>query len=67
MPQRASDEGSGTADGVKVLGLTSVTAEQVGPAVRVLFPTGTGSIDSGEVLRSVFMHLRRQNSGDRHG
>ena len=54
-------------DGLKALGLALVTAEQVDPAVRALFPAGTTGIDAGEVLRSVFIHLRRQNSGERHG
>ena len=33
-------------DGLKALGLASVTAEQVGSAARVLFPAGTAGIDS---------------------
>jgi hypothetical protein len=63
----AADLHNDLIEGLKALGLASITAEQVGPAVRALFPTGTTGTDPGEVLRSLFMHLRRQNSGDRHG
>lgn len=45
-------------DGLRSLGLASVTAVDVGAAVKELFPTGTTSIDEGKVLRTVFLHLQ---------
>jgi hypothetical protein len=53
--------------GVRALGLTSATAVQVGLAVKELFPQGTSAVDQGEVIRAVFIHLKRQNSGDNVG
>jgi hypothetical protein len=55
---------SGLVDGVNALGLTTATASQVERATKELFPGGTGGIDRGEVLRAVFLHLKRRNSGD---
>ncbi len=53
--------------GLKALGLTTVTADQVGVAVPQVFPAGTVGVGHGDVLRAVFIHLRRQNSGDKPG
>jgi hypothetical protein len=49
-------------DGLKSLGLSSVTDGQVGAAVQELFPQGTASVEDAEVIRAVFLHLRRQNA-----
>jgi hypothetical protein len=46
-------------DGLRGLGLASATAAQVKAAVRTLFPGGIGGVDSGEVIRAVFLHLRQ--------
>ncbi len=46
---------------VKALGLTSATADQVGSAIKILFPRGVESVDQTEVIRGVFVHLQRQN------
>lgn len=51
-------------DGLKALGLATVTAAQVAEAVKNLYPQGVAEGADGEVLRAVFLHLRRQNSGD---
>ena len=45
-------------DGLKGLGLTSVTAAQVEAAVKKLYPKGVKGVASGELLRTVFLHLR---------
>ena len=37
---------------------------QVAEAVKLLFPQGVSAIANGDVLRAVFLHLRRQNSSD---
>jgi hypothetical protein len=54
-------------DTVRSLGLVSATAEQVGSAIRILFPGGLQSADQAEVIRGVFVHLQRQNRADNVG
>jgi hypothetical protein len=54
-------------DGVRCLGLTTVTAPQVESAVRHVYPKGLDGVDAGTVLRAVFLHLRRQDSGGNVG
>jgi hypothetical protein len=51
-------------DGLNALGLTTATAAQVQRVTQKLYPKGTEGIDQGEVLRTVFLHLKRQNSAD---
>jgi hypothetical protein len=55
---------SALVDGLNALGLTTATAAQVQKVAEELFPQGTAAIDQGEVLRGVFLHLKRQNSAD---
>jgi len=55
---------SALVDGLNALGLTTATAAQVERVTKELFPRGTESIDQGEVLRAVFLHLKRKNSAD---
>ncbi len=52
-------------DGLKALGLASVTAADVGAAVKTLFPQGTAGMDEGEVIKTVFLHLKYQNTADK--
>jgi len=52
-------------EGLAALGLSSVTDQQVGKAVGQLFPNGTDGEDQAEVLRAVFLHLKRQDSTDK--
>lgn len=54
-------------DGLKALGLVTVTAAQVEAALAKCFPSGKGSLDEATVLRTVFLHLKRQDSGDNLG
>jgi len=54
-------------DGLRALGLAAVTSQPVGAVVEQLFPTGLDGVDRGEVIRAVFLHLKRQNSGDNAG
>jgi hypothetical protein len=49
--------------GLKSMGLSSVTAEQVGSAVRQVYPDGVEGKDDGEVLGAVFRHLRPSGLG----
>src|SRR4051812_45864879 len=46
-------------DGLNALGLTTATAAQVLQVTEELFPQGTKGLDQAEVLRAVFLHLRR--------
>ena len=53
-------------DGLRSLGLTSVTAAQVAEVVKELFSKGIKDVDRGEVIRAVFLRLKRQDTGDKH-
>ncbi len=53
-------------DGLRSLGL-EVTAAVVEPIVKELFPAGIQSLDCGEVIRRVFLRMKRQNSTDKLG
>jgi hypothetical protein len=54
-------------DGLRSLGLVSVTAADVGEAVKTLYPQGTAGVDEGEIIRAVFLHLQSQSRGARGG
>jgi hypothetical protein len=54
-------------EAVRTLGLTTITAAQVDHAIKVLFPSGTENIAQGEIIRSVFLSIKRQNSTDNVG
>jgi len=49
-------------DGLAALGLTT-TAAEVEAAIKAAYPAGMNGTDQGEVLRAVFLHLKRQNAG----
>ena len=51
-------------DGLNDLGFTAATAAEVQRVTDELYPHGTAGLDRGEVLRAVFLHLKRQNSAD---
>jgi len=53
-------------DGLRSLGL-EVSVTQIEPVVKELFPSGIPNLDSGEVIRSVFLRMKRQNSADKVG
>jgi predicted DNA-binding transcriptional regulator AlpA len=50
-------------DGLRDLGMESVTEAQVEVAVQACYPNGHAGADEGEVLRTVWRHLRRTNGG----
>jgi len=56
---------SGILDGVKALGHTTATTQQVAAAVEQSFPGGADGVDPGEVIRAVFLSIRCQNSTDK--
>ncbi len=45
-------------DSLRALGL-SVTSVQIDTALKSVFPTGVQGIDQGEILRQVFIHLKK--------
>ena len=47
-------------EALKSLGLTA-TSEQVASAVKEIFPHGVAGIEQSEVIRTVFVRLKRQN------
>lgn len=51
-------------EGVRALGLTTVTAAQVEEAVGARYKLGTDGVDQVEIIRAVFLDLKRQNSSD---
>jgi hypothetical protein len=63
-PVKANGQFNELVEGVRCLGLTTVTTAQVESAVRKCFPNGRGGVDDGAVLRAVFLHIKRQNSPD---
>jgi hypothetical protein len=65
--QPKNDQNALVLDGLKGLGLVSVTEVQVDAVVRELYPTGTGGVDQGEVLRAAFLRIKRQDCGDSVG
>ena len=54
-------------DGLNALGMTTATAAQVVKVTEELFPQGSGNLDQAEVLRAVFLHLKRRDTGDNAG
>ena len=54
-------------DGLRSLGLVSIKAGQIEAAVKELYPRGIQGRDSGEVIRAVFLHVKRQHSTDKVG
>jgi hypothetical protein len=63
-PDRRNENIAALLKGLNSLGLTTATAAQVEAVTKELYPNGTEGTDQGEVLKAVFLHLRRQNSGD---
>jgi hypothetical protein len=52
---------NGLIDGLKGLGLATVTEQQVDAAYRELYPKGTTGVGEADVLRTVFVHLMRRH------
>ncbi len=53
--------------GLNALGLTTATAAQAQRVTEELYPNSAAGLDQGEVLRAVFLHLKRQNTADSVG
>lgn len=48
-------------DGLKALGLQSLTSVQVETALRACYPQGYSGVEEGQVLRTLWQHFRRAN------
>jgi hypothetical protein len=57
---------AGLIAGIAALGL-DVTSAQVNSAISTLYPNGLADVAQGEVLRAVFLHVRRQDAADNVG
>ena len=44
-----------------------MSAADLRSAIAATFPGGTAGIDGGQVIRAVFLHLKRRDSGDSVG
>jgi len=63
-PKQTNDDSYGPfVEGLKSLGLV-VGPAQVAAAVEEIYPNGVDTIGQGDVLRAVFLHLKRQDCGD---
>ncbi len=47
-------------EALQALGLSGVTTAQVAVAVKQVYPQGTADLEQAEVIRTVFLHLRRK-------
>ncbi len=65
-PKLAAQRGDLVAlvDGLNALGLTTATAAEVERLVGELYPQGTEGLDRGQVLKQVFLEIRRRNSSE---
>jgi hypothetical protein len=66
MPPK-DDRHADLLDGIRSLGLTTATTSEVTKAVKELYPSGVDGTNPGEVIRAVFLHLRRRNSSGNVG
>lgn len=62
-----ADQHAELVEALQTLGLAGVTSAQVDAAVKEVFPQGTAGEDEAEVIRAVFLHLRRKDSADNVG
>jgi hypothetical protein len=63
-PAPANDQHDDLIDGLRALGLMTVTGIQVAAAAKELYPNGVDGIDEGEVLRAVFLAIKCRDSAD---
>ena len=56
---RSRGSHEGIVEGLRALGMASVTNRQVIEALRLCYPEGRQGRDDGEVLRTCWQHLRR--------
>jgi hypothetical protein len=66
-PPKNSHKHADLIEGLRALGLTTVTTAQVETALQQTFQSGRSAVDDETLLRTVFLHLKRQNSSDNVG
>jgi hypothetical protein len=54
-------------EGLRGLGLGAITEQQIEVALKNLYPNGTNGVSDTEVLRRLFLSIKRQNSADNLG
>ena len=54
-------------DGLKSLGLANVTTAEVEAALKDVRPSNSAGKKNGDVLRAVFLRLKRQDASSRPG
>jgi hypothetical protein len=54
-------------EGLRGLGLGAITEQQIEVALKDLYPADTNGVSETEVLRQLFLSLKRQDSGDNLG
>jgi hypothetical protein len=64
---KPTEQHSDIVAGLRSLGMASVSSADVRSAIKVLFAAGIKETPPGEVIRAVFLHLKRQNSADNVG
>lgn len=60
------DKYSDFIEGLKSLGLIDVTPKQVESAMQECFPNGVQNQEDGEVLKTIYLFIKRQNSEHKH-
>jgi len=66
-PPKNSHKHADLVEGLRALGLTIVRPADIDAALQKHFPNGKSGVDDEVVLRTVFLHLKRQNSSDNVG
>jgi hypothetical protein len=66
-PPKNSHKHADLIEGLRALGLTSVRCSDVEAAIQQTLTRGKVGIDDDTVLRTVFLHLKRQDSGENEG
>ena len=66
-PPKNSHKHADVIEGLRALGLTTVTAAQVEAALERCMPNGKSGVDDETILRTVFLFLKRQDSGENVG
>ena len=60
-PPRATNNNADIIKGLKSLGLTSVSSSEVEAAMKSAFPDGVNGHAQGEVVRRIFLSIKRQD------
>ena len=61
---KPSSEHSFIIESLKVLGLVRVDEVQVQRTIKATFPQGIHGLDQGEVVRAIFLAIKRQDTDD---